>query len=304
MPGVVKLTYTGDGSKAREWIEEQVLMRINADCANKFRNLPSGHRLRLIGELYRRLNDGQRLLVVLEVREQTTVSALTKLVLAVKKLGSDQRAATFVLVLSESCIAMASLIDLSELRVARFKAPEFSEDEARDLISRRHCKFSHLANEIMANVGTRPLHIMQVVTGCKFARAETDKECLAQVEAVAKLHAGNASAWVRDFVDSVAEGNGVGCKLVMEFLRQFSTGESVLTNDDAVEVLGFTDDWGLLAALAENKAFTVDLSTKKVQHHSHFTKTAVKQYVDANGTFSSSRTEVSDSKAMTDSKAG
>ncbi|KAG5179723.1 hypothetical protein JKP88DRAFT_241716 [Tribonema minus] len=257
LPGVLKLTFSGHGSKAAEWIETQVLDTMTADWTNKLKSAPDGD------------------------------------------LGYDKRLITFVVVVAASRSAMTVPIDLPALRVKAIRAPDFTIGEAHELLRRQLPSslsklpdFPQLATDITEKVGTRPLYIMDVVWSCQFAHATVAEQCLEQVEAVAKEHLSTARVWVRSFAKDAVRRNGVTQTVVMAFLQLLSECKRTLTNDDAVEVLGFNDDGfndddDLLAALANNKAFVVDVRSKQVEHHSDFTKAAITQYINSNGTFSS-----------------
>ncbi|KAG5177549.1 hypothetical protein JKP88DRAFT_226433 [Tribonema minus] len=107
MPGVLRVTFSGDGDKATAWIENQVLVHVREDWVNHFESAYPGQRLQLIAQLYKLQNKGQRLVVVLDVGEQTPPSVLTKLLMAAKDLGYERKLLTFVVDVSTSRSVMA-----------------------------------------------------------------------------------------------------------------------------------------------------------------------------------------------------
>ncbi|KAG5187038.1 hypothetical protein JKP88DRAFT_254247 [Tribonema minus] len=235
MPGVLKLTFAGDASKAKEWITKQVLGHIRADWANQFKSVPAETRLRLIAEVYKFQNTGERLVVLLDVGEQTTPSVLTKLLAAIKDLGYEQKLITFVVVVSASRSAMALPVDLMAARARPIRAPEFTVDEAHALLRKQLANlaqlpdFISLAKKITAKVGTRPVHLVEVCERCQLTDAKTAEACIEQAEAVAAV----AEGGVEGFMNICVEKKKVDRKEAIAFLQKLSEPGITQTKKDA-----------------------------------------------------------------------
>ncbi|KAG5192699.1 hypothetical protein JKP88DRAFT_292111 [Tribonema minus] len=276
MRGVITAYYTEGITDIQGWLD-QVLTRVTSKRTTA---QPAGtmtaDRARAALATYL-VKYRRRAVIVIEINSEVTPHTLCEILLAAKQLGFDEMLATFVIVVSASRSALGVPIGLSELRVRRYSAPDFTEAEAHQYIQQRLPKFPGIAANITSLVGEHAMHLVEVSEACR--EAKSAEECVEHAHAYREVGVRDAQDTLRNFI-AIAKKNGTFSKDDSRlFLEQLRAGKPALFKEDACVAFGFTELDTLLAALAKWHAFVIDPFKKQVSMQSHFMWIAMGQYL-------------------------
>ncbi|KAG5185135.1 hypothetical protein JKP88DRAFT_313097 [Tribonema minus] len=189
-----------------------------------------GDRLRAIFTIYKKARK-RRPIVIIDINEKMEPATLSKLLMAAKQLGFEEKLATFIFVVSASRSALGLTVTTEESRVDGYSAPDFTEDEALAYLAKHLSPFPGMAEFVVQQVGTRAMHLVSLCRKCQGVKSET--ECRGRVEAYRAARIKDArqylAARVKDASAAAAgEAQGVALSAIFE-INQADGGLLALT---------------------------------------------------------------------------
>jgi hypothetical protein len=161
--------------------------------------------------------------------------------------------------------------------VKGYAAPEFDDNEAQQYLVKHLTCSATTATTIIAEIGTRAMHLVEVCNKCK--GAATEAEMLKRLAEYSKAQLTDARNVLENFVDSAEATKKADPQLMRRFLQQLCDGATTLDEGAAKNAFRFTTTDTLLAALAVHNAFSVDPFTSEVHMKSKYMEVAIKQYL-------------------------
>ncbi|KAG5182664.1 hypothetical protein JKP88DRAFT_56331 [Tribonema minus] len=277
------MSYNGDGTDLEQRLE-QLLLKL-AGLPEHGPKADLGDRLRAILTFYQIVHK-RRPVVVIDINERTGPATLSKLLLAAKQLGFQEKLATFIFVVSASRSALGLTIGIRQSRVRGYRAPDFSEDEALAYLAKHLPPFPGMAEFVVQQIGTRALDLVELCSECR--GVELEPECRERVEAYREACIKDARFALRGFVAIAKKNEAFSKEASVAFFRQLLAADSddaalagtcVLDDDYAADAFGFEEPELLLLALAKYHAFAIDPFDHTISMQSHFMQTAIEQYL-------------------------
>ncbi|KAG5180544.1 hypothetical protein JKP88DRAFT_279420 [Tribonema minus] len=214
-----------------------------------------GDRLRAIFTIYKKARK-RRPIVIIDINEKMEPATLSKLLMAAKQLGFEEKLATFIFVVSASRSALRLTVTTEESRVDGYSAPGFTEDEALAYLAKHLSPFPGMAEFVVQQVGTRAMHLVSLCRKCQGAKSET--ECRGRAEAYRTARIDDAGLVLLGFVAMAKKNAAFSKEASLAFFKKLLDGTPVLKDRDAMVAFGFDEPDLLLAALAngEDKSST------------------------------------------------
>eukprot|EP00611_Tribonema_gayanum_P026768 TRINITY_DN6451_c0_g1_i1.p2 TRINITY_DN6451_c0_g1~~TRINITY_DN6451_c0_g1_i1.p2 ORF type:complete len:268 (-),score=66.26 TRINITY_DN6451_c0_g1_i1:102-905(-) len=237
-----------------------------------------GDRLRAILAIFKKVHK-RRPIVVIDIDEMVAPATLSKLLLEAKQLGFDENLATLIFVVTAPWSALGLPVSLEESRARGYRAPDFTEDEALAYLAKHLRPFPELAEFVVEQIGTRAMALVELCSA--FRGAESESEFRRRVTAYRAARIDDAALVLRGFVAIAQENETYSKDASLAFFKKLKDGTPVLDDGDAWDAFGFDDPELLLAAIAKWLAFAVDPFDHTISMQSHFMKTAIDEYLQA-----------------------